>query len=152
MRGSMANKILSAIQANNLRPESICIEMTESGFMDMTPCFCSFRKKLDENNIQFIIDDFGTGYSNLRYISEMNPDYVKIDKDFTARAMSSEKDYELFRKIIEMVHSINIKICIEGIEKEEWACAMKEIHVDYMQGYLYGRPCEKGVFLNNYGI
>ena len=152
MRGSMANKILTAIRANNLRPESICIEMTESGFMDMTPCFCSFRKKLDENNIQFIIDDFGTGYSNLRYISEMNPDYVKIDKDFTARAMSSEKDYELFRKIIEMVHSINIKICIEGIEKEEWACAMKEIHVDYMQGYLYGRPCEKGVFLNNYGI
>ena len=118
----------------------------------MSACFCSFMKKLDENNIQFIIDDFGTGYSNLRYISEMNPDYVKIDKDFTARAMSSEKDYELFRKIIEMVHSVNIKFCIEGIETEEWACAMKEIHVDYMQGYLYGRPCEKGVFLNNYGI
>ena len=91
--------------------------MTESGFMDMTPCFCSFRKKLDENNIQFIIDDFGTGYSNLRYISEMNPDYVKIDKDFTAMAMRSAKDHELFRKIIEMVHSVNIKICIEGIER-----------------------------------
>lgn len=148
--GRMANKILSAIKANHLRPESICIEMTESGFMDMTPCFCRFRKRLEENKIQFIIDDFGTGYSNLRYISEMNPDYVKIDKDFTARAMSSEKDYELFRKIIEMVHSVNVKICIEGIEKEEWAYAMKEIHVDYMQGYLYGRPCEKGVFLKEY--
>lgn len=148
--GRMANKILSAIEANHLRPESVCIEMTESGFMDMTPCFCRFRKRLEENKIQFIIDDFGTGYSNLRYISEMNPDYVKIDKDFTARAMSNEKDYELFRKIIEMVHSVNVKICIEGIEKEEWAYAMKEIHVDYMQGYLYGRPCEKGVFLKEY--
>lgn len=150
MRGKMANKILSAIEANHLRPESVCIEMTESGFMDMTPYFCRFRKRLEENKIQFIIDDFGTGYSNLRYISEMTPDYVKIDKDFTARAMSSDKDYELFRKIIEMVHSVNVKICIEGIEKEEWACAMKEIHVDYMQGYLYGRPCEKGVFLKEY--
>ena len=150
MRVKMANKILTAIKANHLRPESICIEMTESGFMDMTPYFCRFRKRLEDNKIQFIIDDFGTGYSNLRYISEMNPDYVKIDKDFTARAMSSEKDYELFRKIIEMVHSVNVKICIEGIEKEEWACAMKEIHVDYMQGYLYGRPCEKGVFLKEY--
>ena len=150
MRVKMANKILSAIEANHLRPESVCIEMTESGFMDMTPYFCRFRKRLEDNKIQFIIDDFGTGYSNLRYISEMNPDYVKIDKDFTARAMSSEKDYELFRKIIEMVHSVNVKICIEGIEKEEWACAMKEIHVDYMQGYLYGRPCEKGVFLKEY--
>ena len=150
MRVKMANKILTAIKANHLRPESICIEMTESGFMDMTPYFCRFRKRLEDNKIQFIIDDFGTGYSNLRYISEMNPDYVKIDKDFTARAMSSEKDYELFRKIIEMVHSVNVKICIEGIEKEEWACAMKEIHVDYMQGYLYGRPCEKGAFLKEY--
>lgn len=150
MRVKMANKILTAIKANHLRPESICIEMTESGFMDMTPYFCRFRKRLEDNKIQFIIDDFGTGYSNLRYISEMNPDYVKIDKDFTARAMSNEKDYELFRKIIEMVHSVNVKICIEGIEKEEWACAMKEIHVDYMQGYLYGRPCEKGVFLKEY--
>ena len=150
MRVKMANKILTAIKANHLRPESICIEMTESGFMDMTPYFCRFRKRLEDNKIQFIIDDFGTGYSNLRYISEMNPDYVKIDKDFTARAMSSEKDYELFRKIIEMVHSVNVKICIEGIEKEEWACAMKEIHVDYMQGYQYGRPCEKGVFLKEY--
>lgn len=150
MRVKMANKILTAIKANHLRPESICIEMTESGFMDMTPYFCRFRKRLEDNKIQFIIDDFGTGYSNLRYISEMNPDYVKIDKDFTARAMSNEKDYELFRKIIEMVHSVNVKICIEGIEKEEWAYAMKEIHVDYMQGYLYGRPCEKGVFLKEY--
>lgn len=150
MRVKMANKILTAIKTNHLRPESICIEMTESGFMDMTPYFCRFRKRLEDNKIQFIIDDFGTGYSNLRYISEMNPDYVKIDKDFTARAMSNEKDYELFRKIIEMVHSVNVKICIEGIEKEEWAYAMKEIHVDYMQGYLYGRPCEKGVFLKEY--
>lgn len=150
MRVKMANKILTAIKANHLRPESICIEMTESGFMDMTPYFCRFRKRLEDNKIQFIIDDFGTGYSNLRYISEMNPDYVKIDKDFTARAMSNEKDYELFRKIIEMVHSVNVKICIEGIEKEEWAYAMKEIHVDYMQGYLYGRPYEKGVFLKEY--
>ena len=56
--------------------------MTESGFMDMTPCFCSFRKKLDENNIQFIIDDFGTGYSIFDYISEMNRTMIKIDKGF----------------------------------------------------------------------
>ena len=80
MRGSMANKILTAIRANNLRPESICIEMTESGFMDMTPCFCSFRKKLDENNIQFIIDDFGTGYNNMMAVDIFAPHIVKLDR------------------------------------------------------------------------
>ena len=42
---------------------------------------------------EVINDDFGTSYSNLRYISEINPDYIKIDKDFTAMAMRSEKDH-----------------------------------------------------------
>lgn len=53
--------------------------------MDMTPVFCKFRKVLEENGIQFVIDDFGTGYSNLHCISDMNPGYVKMDKDFTAK-------------------------------------------------------------------
>lgn len=150
MRGRMANKIISAIEANHLQPESICIEMTESGFMDMIPCFCKFRKKLEENNIQFVIDDFGSGYSNLHCITDMNPDYVKIDKDFTAKAMCNEKDYELFKKIIEMVHSINVKICIEGIEKEVWDFRMKGMHVDYLQGYLFGRPCGKKEFYEQF--
>ena len=87
----------------------------------MTPVFCKFRKVLEENGIQFVIDDFGTGYSNLHCISDMNPGYVKMDKDFTAKAMSCERDYELFKKIIEMVHSIGIRICVEGIEKERLA-------------------------------
>ena len=51
----------------------------------------------------------------------MNPNYVKLDKDFTAKAMSNARDYELLKKIVELVHSIGIRICIEGIEKAEKA-------------------------------
>lgn len=71
--------------------------MTESGFMDMTPSFCKFRKTLDKNGIPFVIDDFGTGYSNLHCIRDMNPSYVKMDRDFTAKAMNSDRDYELYK-------------------------------------------------------
>ncbi|MDY3040598.1 MAG: GGDEF and EAL domain-containing protein, partial [Roseburia inulinivorans] len=141
--GKIADKILTAVRDNGLTPDRICIEMTESGFMDMTPAFCKFRKVLEENGIQFVIDDFGTGYSNLHCISDMNPGYVKMDKDFTAKAMSCERDYELFKKIIEMVHSIGIRICVEGIEKEDWHLKMKELQADYLQGYFFGKPCEK---------
>ena len=145
--GKIADKILAAVRDNGLAPDRICIEMTESGFMDMTPAFCKFRKVLEENGIQFVIDDFGTGYSNLHCISDMNPGYVKMDKDFTAKAMSCERDYELFKKIIEMVHSIGIRICVEGIEKEDWHLKMKELQADYLQGYLFGKPCEKKKFV-----
>ena len=148
--GKIADKILTAVRDNGLTPDRICIEMTESGFMDMTPVFCKFRKVLEENRIQFVIDDFGTGYSNLHCISDMNPGYVKMDKDFTAKAMSCERDYELFKKIIEMVHSIGIRICVEGIEKEDWHLKMKELQADYLQGYFFGKPCEKKKFMEEF--
>lgn len=121
MHGNVERDILDVIKRYALKPDSIYIEMTESGFMDMTPAFCKFRKALDENHISFVIDDFGTGYSNFHCIRDMNPSYVKMDKDFTAKAMDNERDYELYKNIIPMVHSINVRICAEGIEKKNGA-------------------------------
>ena len=142
--------ILSSIKQYDLPPECLCAELTESGYTDMTPYFYKLRKKFEEKNIQFVLDDFGTGYSNLHCIVNMKPNYVKLDKDFTAKAMSNARNFELLKKIVEMVHSVDIRICIEGIEKEEWYQKLKEIHVDYLQGYLFGKPCEKNQFLNKF--
>ena len=150
LQGSVGHDILDIIQKYALRPECICVEMTESGFMDMTSSFCKFRKILGENRIPFVIDDFGTGYSNLHCIRDMNPSYVKMDKDFTAKAMSGARDYELYKNIISMVHSINVRICSEGIEESGWCLKMKEMKVDYLQGYYFGRPCEKERFVQQY--
>jgi len=80
----------------------------------------------------------------------MNPSYVKMDRDFTAKAMNSDRDYELYKNIITMVHSINVRICAEGIEEKEWLLKMKEMKVDYLQGYYLGRPCGKKQFLQQY--
>ena len=150
IQGKVEHDILTAIQKNSLKPESICIEMTESGFMDMTPSFCRFRKTLDDNNINFVIDDFGTGYSNFHCIRDMNPSYVKMDKDFTAKAMNDARDNELYRNIIPLVHSIDVRICAEGIEERDWYLKMKEMQVDYLQGYYFGRPCRKEQFIQQY--
>ena len=150
MHGNVERDILDVIKKYDLQPDSICIEMTESGFMDMTPVFCKFRKVLDENHICFVIDDFGTGYSNFHCIRDMNPSYIKMDKDFTAKAMNSTGDYELFKNIASMVHSIGVRICAEGIEEREWLLKMKEMKVDYLQGYYFGRPCGKEQFLQQY--
>lgn len=150
IQGKVEHDILTAIRNNSLKPESICIEMTESGFMDMTPSFCMFRKTLDDNNINFVIDDFGTGYSNFHCIRDMNPSYVKMDKDFTAKAMNDARDNELYRNIIPLVHSIDVRICAEGIEERDWYLKMKEMQVDYLQGYYFGRPCRKEQFIQQY--
>ena len=52
---------------------------------------------------------------------------MKLDKDFTAKAMNSARDYELYKNIISMVHSINIRLCAEDIEEREWCKKMEKI-------------------------
>ncbi len=49
-----------------------------------------------------------------------------------------------------MVHSIGIKICVEGVEKSEWSHKLRNMEVDYLQGYLFGKPCEKNIFIDTY--
>lgn len=124
--------------------------MTESRLIDMTIPFIRFRHKLKDSRIRFAIDDFGTGYSNLHCISDIKPDYIKIDRDFTAKAMNGQRDYELLKSIITMIHSVNAKICIEGIEQREWRHEMEKMGADGLQGCFYGKPCNKSVFMAKY--
>lgn len=148
--GNLEQDILDAIKRYDLDPRCLCIEMTESGFLDMTPAFMRFRKTLDEYKIQFVVDDFGTGYSNLHCISEMDPAYIKIDKDLTVKSMKDERYYELFNSIIAMVHSVDINICVEGVEERAWCQLLREMRVDFLQGYLFGKPCNEQQFIERF--
>lgn len=150
IKSDVLKDILSAMQRYNLAPECIGIELTESGYLDTNPHFQRLRKGLEETGIQFIIDDFGTGYSNLHCLSDLSPTYIKIDKDFTNKAMCNIYDHELMIRIIEMAHSLNLQICVEGVEKTEVLEEVKKIHADYIQGYLFGQPCSKTEFYEKY--
>ena len=147
---NVEDDIIETIKEHALDPANICVEMTESRLIDMTIPFIRFRHKLKDSRIHFAIDDFGTGYSNLHCINDIKPDYIKIDRDFTAKAMNGQRDYELLKSIITMIHSVNAKICIEGIEQGEWRQEMEKMGADSLQGYFYGRPCNKSDFMSNY--
>lgn len=149
-QGNLEQDILDAIDFYDLNPRCLCIEMTESGFLDMTPAFMQFRRILDEYKIQFVVDDFGTGYSNLHCISEMEPAYIKIDKDLTVKSMKEDRYYDLFRSIISMVHSVDINICVEGVEERVWCQTLRELQVDFLQGYLFGKPCDEQQFIERF--
>ena len=146
-KSNVIKDVIENINKYDAGNEHFVFEITESIQMDSNIAIKRVLKEFVDNGFLLAIDDFGTGYSNLHCISDMNPGYVKMDKDFTAKAMSCERDYELFKKIIEMVHSIGIHICVEGIEKEDWHLKMKELQADYLQGYFFRKPCEKKKFM-----
>lgn len=150
MKSSVLKDILSIIERYHLAPEYLGIELTESGYLDNNPHFRSFRNGLKENGIQLILDDFGSGYSNLHCLSDLSPAYIKIDKDFTSKAMLSAYDHELMVKIIEMAHRLNLQICIEGVEETEVLNNVRKIQADYIQGYLFGQPYCKSDFYDKF--
>ena len=66
---------------------------------------------------------------------------------FALRALSNDFERHLMQNIIQLVHSIGLRICIEGIETEDELEKIKELGPDYIQGYFYGRPCPADEFL-----
>lgn len=146
IKSNILKDILEIIEECDIPPSGIGIELTESGYLDSDLHFKKLRDGLKENGIPFIIDDFGTGYSNLHCISEISPTYIKLDRNFTNKAMQNAYDHELMVKIIEMAHNLNIRICVEGVEETGVYEEVKNIYADYIQGYLFGKPCSKAEF------
>lgn len=98
---------------------------------------------LHDHNVQFALDDFGTGFNNLVTLTEVRPDYVKIDKSLTANIMRDPFKWNLLANIVDAAKQVGTKVIAEGVEDEETSAILKDVNVDYMQGYFFGYPSEK---------
>ncbi len=150
LKSDMLGEIREAIETYNLPKGSVTVELTESGFLESDANFLSFCDGLRSSAIPLALDDFGTGYSNFHYLYNLSPDTIKIDRSFTLKALKSRYEYSLLQHMVEMSHSINLKLCIEGIETRQELEKISEISPDYIQGYYFGKPSPLGVFLKDY--
>ena len=140
MKSDVFSDIMSVIDKYSLQPSCIGIELTESGYLDSSTHFNHLWRKLKDNGVYVILDDFGTGYSNLHCLSDLKPNYIKIDRTFTLKALKNKYDYKLMTYIIDMAHSLGLKLCIEGVETSDDLRQLRQSGVDYIQGYLFGKP------------
>lgn len=140
MKSDVFSDIMSVIDKYSLQPSCIGIELTGSGYLDSSTHFNHLWRKLKDNGVYVILDDFGTGYSNLHCLSDLKPNYIKIDRTFTLKALRNKYDYELMTYIIDMAHSLGLKLCIEGVETSDDLRQLREPGADYIQGYLFGKP------------
>lgn len=150
LKSDILKEILTSVKRYGVNPGSIIIELTESGFLEADDNFLNFCGGLQENGIPLALDDFGTGYSNFHYLYNLNPNTIKIDRTFTLKALKSNYEYNLLRHMVDMTHSIDLKLCIEGIETEQELKRISEMGPDYIQGYYFGKPCSLKEFLKNF--
>lgn len=131
---------LAYIEKMGMNPTDIIIELTESA-----PCLDydqMYRAAQHYRNMGFKIamDDLGEGFSSLRLWSELQPDYVKIDKHFIRNINSDQVKFEFVRSIQQIAMNSGTAVIAEGIETEAELLVIKDLKIAYGQGYLLGRP------------
>jgi len=151
-KGPVFAEVMDALRETELPPDALIMELTESGYLENSINVQKAWRKFKEAGIQIALDDFGTGYSNLQNIGRFNPDIVKIDRSFTVKALQHSYERQLLSHIINMVHSINLRIVIEGVEEKEEQQQVMELGSDFIQGYYYSMPCSREEFLRKYQI
>ncbi|MBB3219786.1 bifunctional diguanylate cyclase/phosphodiesterase [Pseudoduganella umbonata] len=122
----------------SLRPLSI--EVTESGLVADQRRVVDILNRVRELDVPVAIDDFGTGYSSLAYLVTLPVDVLKIDRSFVVKMTQDANYMGMVQTIVQLAHTLELKVVAEGIETEEEAKFLKLLRCEQGQGYLYGRP------------
>ncbi len=97
-----------------------------------------------ENGIKFAIDDFGTGYASLKFVVELSilkvVEYLKIDGSLIKEINKNESDRKIVSTIVKLAKDLNLKTIAEFVENEEIVKEIKELDIDFAQGYYYTPP------------
>ena len=135
----MRSFILKKIES--LKDKSkITFEIVENEDVRENKIVKEFLKTLKEKGCSIYIDDFGSGYSNFDYILKLNPDVVKIDGSLIKNILEDKNSRVIVKTVISFVKGMNIKTVAEFVENEEIFNVLKEMGIDYFQGYYFSPP------------
>ncbi|MGC8120497.1 EAL domain-containing protein [Marinobacter sp. VGCF2001] len=145
---AFTEKVMRILDETGLRPGLLELEITERLILDNSIETADILKQLDRAGILLSVDDFGTGYSALSYLKSYPFDTLKIDKSFIQDVLKENEDASLVRAIINMAHSLGLKVVAEGVEEEQQTHFLKAEHCDFSQGYFYSRPLPETDFIH----
>ena len=137
---SLVADIRQALTRHRVAPQWLEVELTESSLMENTSHTIATLETLRANGVSISIDDFGTGYSSLAYLRRFPIDKLKIDIAFIREVTSNPQDAAIARAIIELAHSLGLKVIAEGVETPEQLAFLRENQCDQIQGYLISKP------------
>ncbi len=137
---AFADFVLEEFSSSQVPTSKVCFEVTETAAISNLDNAIDFMNRMKIIGCRFSLDDFGTGLSSYSYLRNMPVDYVKIDGVFVRDLADSPGDYAVVRSINEIGHYMGKKTIAEFVENDEILAQLKEIGVDYAQGYGIHRP------------
>lgn len=128
------------LQDTRIAAHFLEFEVTESMIINDLEGTIYILKELKSMGIYISIDDFGTGYSSLNYLKRLPVDAIKIDRSFINNINVNPDDKKITKAIIELAHSLKLKVIAEGVETQEQLKLLKQLGCDEIQGYYISGP------------
>ncbi|HTD27926.1 MAG TPA: EAL domain-containing protein [Xanthomonadaceae bacterium] len=144
-RGFIA-EVKQAVGVDEHAAAGLELEITESMVMEDIKQSIASLQVIRDLGVSIAIDDFGTGFSSLGYLSKLPIDTLKIDRSFVVDMTTDPQGLALVSTIINLAHSLNLKVVGEGVETEEQSRLLRLLGCDEMQGYLFSKPVPGDVF------
>lgn len=139
-RGNIDSIVLNALQLNQLAPQYLELELTESLLIEDNERLVSILSVLRGQGLHLSIDDFGTGYSNLGYLKKFAVETIKIDQSFVKKMENDSDDAAIIRAIIQMANSLGLNTIAEGVEDANTAALLRNLGCKQGQGYHWAKP------------
>ncbi len=127
--------VLEQFKETRLPTSRVCFEITETSAIGKLDDAIEFMEKLKVIGVQFSLDDFGSGLSSYSYLRSLPVDYLKIDGIFVKDIVNNPNDYAVVKSINEIGHFMGKKTIAEFVENDEILEILREIGVDFAQGY-----------------
>ncbi len=121
-------------------PHPVHVEITESVPLSHFEMCHSVLAEIRSKGVRLAIDDLGAGYSNLKYIADLSPEIVKIDRGLVIELGSGPRYRQLVKHIVDMCQGMGARVVAEGIETLDELRAVQEAGADFGQGYFLARP------------
>lgn len=148
---SFPDQVIAALKIWGVPPQTLMLEVTESAMMEDAVEAIGMLRRMREAGMQIAIDDFGTGYASFSYLRRLPVDEVKLDRSFVTDITTDLRGKQLVRSMIELAHSLGIRVVAEGVEDDATLALLAEMGCDLAQGFHPGRPMPARQFVDELG-
>lgn len=146
------SRLMNIVDQYNIPHQYLEIEITETVFVFDTQPVLQILNQVRFLGFKISMDDFGSGYSSLKMLKDLPIDVIKIDRAFLQEGLSQERSYSIIKCVVEMAHSLNMKVVCEGVETIEHVHFLKDVDCAIGQGFYFSKPIPIADFSNNFQL
>lgn len=149
-RGGLVDRLTTTLAATGFPPGRLELEITESSLIAHAEETLAVLRAISALGVGLSIDDFGTGYSSLSYLKRFPVNKLKVDASFVRDLPHDPNDVQLTATIVELGHSLGLKVLAEGVEKPVQRHFLAAQGCDYYQGHLCSPPVPADEFAQRF--